>query len=76
MGRAIVALLLVCSTIALAMDDEVIIHPLVSWAIKLLVGVALIAGYSILGNQFDATHGAHTLFDSPHRTGGLNTTQR
>ncbi len=62
LGRAIVALLLVGSAIALlVVDDEVIIHPLVSWVIKLLVGVALIArivdlGQSIRRNTWGAHH--------------------
>ncbi len=50
-GRAILALMLAASAIALVMEDEVIIHPAISWAIKLFFSAALIVAVLDLGDD-------------------------
>lgn len=50
-GRAILVLILAASATALVMDDEVIIHPAISWAIKLLLSAAFIVGVHDLGKS-------------------------
>lgn len=60
LGRAILAPMLCASAIALVMEDEVIIHPAISWAIKLFFSAALIVAVLDLGDDIRRnTWGAH-----------------
>lgn len=60
LGRAILVPMVCASAIALIMEDEVIIHPSISWAFKLFFFAALIAGVADLGESIRRnTWGAH-----------------